>query len=377
MTYARRVAFVAMTTLAARALVGCPGPPPDGEDLFQVVAEAVPGGALLSVWGNVDDGALYLAGGYVGVEPARVAGRAGRLVRYRSGAFTTLCRTDAALWWVHGVAGELWAVGDAGAVIRYRNGACERLSTGLTFAEGAPTFWGVYARSPRDVWMVGGSPRPTGPTGVLVHYDGTGFQRVSELPREALGVNLYKVEATDAGLVVVGAGGVVLESQGGAWSARATGARTFDSRLFTVSCNPLARGACLAVGGAGSGVLLSRDGDGGGWRALSGLVEDVPGLNGVYVTPREGAYVVGGDGFTMHTDGFRRYVAPARTAAALHGVGGVGSRVMAVGGELSTADETQRAVVLLRGEGLSAYTFDGVAYTARGALRGSLGGAGQ
>ncbi len=376
MTPPRGAVLFAAVALSARVLTGCPGPAPDGEDLLRVVAEGVPGGALLSVWGNAGDGALYLAGGYVGVDPARVPGRAGRLVRYRGGAFTTLCRTDAALWWVHGVAGELWAVGDAGAVLRYRDGACERMSTGLTFSEGAPTFWGVYARAPDDVWIVGGSPRPTGPTGVLVHYDGAGFQRVTALPPEALGVNLYKVEATDAGLVVVGAGGVVLESQGSGWAARTSGARTFDNRLFTVSCNPLERGLCLAVGGAGSGVLLARDPQE-GWRDLAGLVEDVPGLNGVYFTPREGAYVVGGDGFTMHTDGFRRYVAPSRTAAALHGVGGLGSLVMAVGGELSTADETQRAVVLLRGEGRASYTFDGVAYAARGTLRSSLGGAGQ
>jgi hypothetical protein len=58
-------------------------------------------------------------------------------------------------------------------------------------------------------------------------------------------------------------------------------------------------------------------------------------------------------------------------------VGGLGNLVMAVGGELSTVDETQRAVVLLRGEGRASYTFDGVAYTARGTLRASLGGAGQ
>ena len=352
--------------------VGVPGcgddPPPNFA--WQTVLSELPGAAL-SVWGTSSRD-VYVVG-------ADALDGSGPYALHYDGQRWTRLNTglrDGTLWWVHGVAGALWAVGDAGAVLRYRDGACERMSTGLTFSEGAPTFWGVYARAPDDVWIVGGSPRPTGPTGVLVHYDGAGFQRVTALPPEALGVNLYKVEATDAGLVVVGAGGVVLESRGSGWAARTSGARTFDNRLFTVSCNPLERGLCLAVGGAGSGVLLARDPQE-GWRDLAGLVEDVPGLNGVYFTPREGAYVVGGDGFTMHTDGFRRYVAPSRTAAALHGVGGLGSLVMAVGGELSTADETQRAVVLLRGEGRASYTFDGVAYAARGTLRSSLGGAGQ
>jgi len=320
---------------------------------------------------------VYLAGGYVGVDPARVPGRAGRLIGYRDGAFTTLCQTDAALWWVHGAGGAVWAVGDAGRVVRYRNGACEVLSTGLTFPEGSPTFWGVYARGPEDVWIVGGSPQPTGPTGIVVHYDGLGFRRVTDLPPEAAGLNLYKVDATDQGLVVVGAGGLVLELRGSSWVRVASRARSFDNRLFTVSCNPLDRGRCLAVGGAGSAVLLRRESPD-GWSDEAELVGEGPGLNGVWFTPRDGAFVVGSDGFTMHTDGSGlRYVAPSRTRATLHGVGGLGSFVMAVGGELSTADESQRAVVLVRGDGRAAYTFDGVAYTARGQLRSSLGGAGQ
>ncbi len=366
-----------LTALGALGLGGCPGPDPGGPDLFRVAAEGVPGGALLSVWGDPQSGRVFVAGGYVGVDPGRVPGRAGRLVGYRDGAFATLCQTDAVLWWVHGAGGSVWAVGDAGRVVRYRDGACETLSTGLTFDEGPPTFWGVYVRGPEDVWIVGGSPRPTGPTGVLVHYDGLGFRRVTELPAEARVHNLYKVEATDVGLVVVGAGGLVLESRGSTWGRVASGARGFDNRLFTVSCNPIDRARCLAVGGAGSAVLLRRESPD-GWSDQAELVADGPGLNGVWFGPREGAYVVGGDGFTMHTDGSgARYVAPARTRAALHGVGGLGAFVMAVGGELSTADESQRAVVLMRGDGRAAYTFDGVPYTARGQLRSSLGGAGQ
>ncbi len=375
-------AFIAACSLS---LAACPGPVPEGPDLFRVAVNGVPGGALLSAWGGGAQ-AVYLAGGFVGVDPARLAGTgmsAGRLVEYGPGRFTTRCRTDAALWWVHGivtnsVTAEVWAAGDGGTVLRYRNGACEVLPLGITFPEGPPTLWGLWAQAPDDVWLVGGSPQPTGPKGVLLHYDGARFERVEAIPEFARGENLYKITRGGSQYVIVGSGGVALAGTGRAFATIETGVMTTDNRLFTASC---ADSVCVAVGGAASGLVLTGDAGPASLR-VNARLSGASGLNGVWAQDRDNLFAVGVNGFTMHMrpNGpgiFQSYVAPSRTFATLHGVGGNRSVVIAVGGELDDRSATQRAVVLVRGDDAESFSFDGRAYSAAGSLRRSLGGSGQ
>ncbi len=378
----RAVTCASMTAIAAMALA-CPGPtPPDpgGPDLYRVAVSGAPGGALLGVWGDPVGQRAFVAGGYVGVDPAMVSdGAVGRLVEYTGpGTFVTRCTTDHVLWWVHGVtdggAVTVYASGEGGRVIRYRDGRCETLDLGLALPGGAPTLWGIDALAPNDVWFVGGSAEPTGPHGVVLRYDGTTFRQVTDLPPEAAGQNLYKLARWDAGLVVVGAGATVLQtnSTGGLDRVAVPVSPTGDNRLFTVSCQG---SQCWAVGGSGAGIVLS--GDTTGWRS-PGLFDGLPGLNGVWMQDASNVFIVGVGGFTMHTNGSVTYQPPqAPTTATLHGVGGFGTTVLAVGGELDVRAPTQRAVILVRGDASARFTLDGRAYTATGSLRTSLGGTGQ
>lgn len=125
-------ASFAVTTAAFALARGPDGPDPDTRpDLFRLAVDGLPGGALLSVYGDATAGRAYLAGGYVGVDPARLDGRPpGRLLVYRApGTFRTLCTADAVLWWTAAVDGAPWAAGERGRVVRYREGPGRELDT--------------------------------------------------------------------------------------------------------------------------------------------------------------------------------------------------------------------------------------------------------
>ncbi len=385
MTPRSALAATSLVALSSLVFSACPAPAPEGDDLFRVAVSGVPGGSLLSAWGGGAQ-SIFLAGGFVGVDPARLAGTgmsAGRLVEYGPGRFTTRCRADAALWWVHGVASngvatEVWAAGDAGTVLRYRGGACEVLPLGITFAEGPPTLWGVWVHAPNDVWLVGGSAQPTGPHGVLLHYDGSAFERITSLPEFARAENLYKITRTGDQYIIVGSSGVALLGNGRTFSSIDANVTASDNRLFTASC---ADAVCLAVGGVASGLVLTST-TGAADMRVNPVFDGLTGLNGVWGQDALNFFVVGVNGFAMHVrptpfGSFQRYVTPARTVATLHGVGGNRNVVIAVGGELDDRSSMQRGVVLIRGDEAENFSFDGRTYAAVGELRRSLGGSGQ
>lgn len=379
-------AFAATTAAFALAC----GPDPDVDtapDLFRLAVNGLPGGALLSVYGNDRTRTMYLVGGYVGVDPSRLGAEpAGRMLTYNgTGTFRTVCTADAVLWWTAPVDGVAWASGERGTIVRYRDGgACEVVDTGLTFAEGPPTYWG-FVQSGATTWFVGGSASPTGPKGVLVRYDGRTFTPV-EVPPEARDVNLYKIAVRAAGeLVVVGERGVAFRLRGDAATVDATNIEGSDNRLFTTSCFG---GACWAVGGQNTGVILRGDMqtevDGTTtWRWMPRGFEESAGWNGVWSSDSSNTFIVGVNGQTMHTNGRSAFGARALTRATLHAVGGwsapsgASTVVVAVGGELDTANTTQRAVILVRGDDSETFRVDGRMFTATGELRRSLGGAGQ
>ncbi len=360
----------------------------EGPDLFRLAINGSPTGSFLSAWGSGLRAAAYIAGGFVGVDHARLPANAvGRLVEYTTGAFRTVCLTDEVLWWTFGApnadrtAEAVYAVGEGGRVLRYRDGRCETLHVDLTYPEGAPTFWGVYGTRDDDLWLVGGSARPEGPRGVVVHYDGVSFTRETALPPEAASRNLYKIDgAVDGRLFVVGEGALTLvrDPRTRAWSRVANNVAQGDDRLFTVSCPRSAPYDCWAVGGVGGGLVLS--GNAAGFSRNPNLV-DLPGLSGVWVQDDRNIWAVGSDGFTMHFDGHvngRIQYHPTRplTEAMLHGVGGIRNSVviLAVGGELGVATPEQRGVILIRGDDSARFQFDGRSYDAAGSLRRTIGG---
>ncbi len=365
----RRVAGFLLASLTATC-----GAPPAPPELFRVAFGGAPGGAFLGAWVSPVEASAYLCGGYVGVDPARVpAGGAGRLVSYRDGRFTTLCRTPEVLWWVIGVGGAAFAVGEGGAVVRYTpTRGCEPLEIGGDWPAGRPTFWGVWGASEDDLYLVGGSAMPTGPRGVLLHYDGVRFERLP-VPSAAQEANLYKVAHGLGRTIVVGASGIVFSRADGAtaWEMDAVPVPERDGNLFTVSCAPDGA-ACAAVGGAESGRALLRTGA--GWAPVS-LSETLPGLNGVWVENERSLYMVGRLGLTLRYGGPGAITGTRLLAGdTLHAVAGSAHLVLAVGGEIGNTDPAQRGTVLVRGASEERFFLDGRAYAATPGGRPAFGG---
>lgn len=363
--------------LVAVLLAGCDSGGAAKSSIFALAVSGAPGGALLSAW--VEPGTAHRAwivGGYVGVDAATITdGRVGRLVRYQDATLTTTCVSDRALWWVQAVGSGadevVFAAGEGGRVIRRRGGRCETLATGDLWPEGAPTFWGLLARSADDVTLVGGSTGD-GPRGVIAHWDGARFERQDALlPAEARARNLYKIADGALGTFIVGEGATLLRrGDDGRWNRVDAAIRATDNRLFTVSCDRIAP-RCFAVGGAGDGIVVR--GDATGWRTLSDFGA-LPGLAGVWMQDANSTFIVGAYGFTMHTNNVTSYSPSSpETPAGLHAVAGNASLVLAVGGELATANPTQRAVVLARGEASTHFVFDGQRYEATDNVRPTLG----
>jgi photosystem II stability/assembly factor-like uncharacterized protein len=337
-----------------------------------VALDNLPGGALLSVWVAPDASKAYLAGGYLGVDPANLADRnaAGRLMRYSQGRFETVCRTPNVLWWVTAIGTTVWASGENGTVLRYTEGGmCESLDIGGMYPMGKPTLWGILAQSATEVRFVGGSPLPDGPRGVLLLYDGARFVQET-IPAPARAFNLYKISQDSAGLTVVGANAVILRrtNAGATWETQSVTGLGADNTLFTVSC--VTGGTCAAVGGAGAGQVLFRRMD--QW-SVDPISATVAGLSGVWLDRENRGFVVGRNGTTLFYNGTDFYRPPTNTTInSLHAVHGSATLVMAVGGELDTPLPTQRGTVLLRGETRTEFVFDGVTVRAVGSARPNL-----
>jgi len=197
----------------------------------------------------------------------------------------------------------VYAVGDDARVLRYRDGLCETLPTGIAWPDGAPTFWGVVARCPDDVRIVGGTVHLDGPHGVVMRYDGARFALVADLPPRPTAPTSTRSRSPAPARPRWGAGTVVLRHDGGAWRHVAMDARAGDHRLFTMSSSAT-RDDCYAVGGEGGGFVLR------GASSLSGAQADLgepPGLNGGWVQDDEHVFVVGVGGYTAMLGGARTY----------------------------------------------------------------------
>jgi hypothetical protein len=245
-----RLVAIFMSALMGAA-AGCGGDDDgDGVDAgtapaWELVREGVRG-ALLSVWGTSTSD-IWAVGGdpdgqgstvlhYDGTEwqeldtgtvgdlwwvfgppsgPVYMGGAGGAILRYQDGAFTPM-QTPASDVIVFGIWGcsadDMWAVGGSGS----GGGFAWRLEGDAWVpAEGFPAevaktdaVWKVYGRSCDDVWMVGTA-------GLAIHWDGEAF---GEVERVANG-SLFTVHASaDRFVAVGGAGtGILIENDGSGW----------------------------------------------------------------------------------------------------------------------------------------------------------------
>jgi|GEM_PF-5466962 len=133
--------------------------------------------------------------------------------------------------------GDVWLVGLDGAVLELAGGAWRehdvRQAEGLEFQEGDDpcpelSLFGVFARTPTDVWVAGYLfPSASGP-GLILHFDGSGWRR------EAVDApdGLFAVWASSASDVwAVGASGIAYHFDGARWNRVDTGT---DHHLFEV-----------------------------------------------------------------------------------------------------------------------------------------------
>lgn len=269
-----------LLVLASLSLVACPEPEPKpASGTWSLVGSALPE-ALLSVGGTAADD-VWVVGSDKGSGPA---------VLHFDGADWKAVPTGTrgSLWWVHAFAGgPVFFAGANATVLRYDGTTFTRMPTpGVA----RYTIFGVWGRTPTDLWAVGSI---AGRNGFVWHSDGTTWTEVElpdvpELPASATGTTgdipgLFKVWGDDDGNVwVVGGRGLILKKQGtGPFEVIPT---TTQETLFTISGHG---GETAIVGGGAKAVLL--DGE-----ALDPVeVDDVILLQGVAFGPDGTCYASG------------------------------------------------------------------------------------
>jgi hypothetical protein len=315
---------------ALALLSGCPGgdtgDPPALD--WSVVREDDAAGAFLMAWGpSADD--VWIVGG----QPD-----AGVVLRGSGSEFAPLALPEGTplLDWVHGSgADDVWVAGLHGTLLRWDGTGWTDHSLDVEEA-----LWGLFARSPDDVWVVGGTSSFGGAEAVAARWDGTSVRRLT-LPEEVGDVsNLFKVTWDGGRAWMCGTAGTVLTSgEGDELVAVPTG---YAGDLVTVAAR--GDGEVLVVGGRGTGVVFEGDASG-----VTKTASAPAGLSGV--APTGGVAVVAGEyGFTgvydPASDEIAR-VAPLTTDV-LHGVFAFEEGpVYAVGGNLYTAGDSFTGTVLV------------------------------
>lgn len=173
---------------------------------------------------------------------------------------------------------------------------------------------GLWATSANDVWAVGDY-------GALMHYNGTTWQAVDSPVND----HLYAVWAGSASdIFAVGDGGRILRSTGGSFQSTTS---PTTQPLYGVWGNS-ATDEVWAVGGGGT--ILKYDRAGGSWSGVSSPTTSQ--LNAIWGTAKNRVYVAANGGSVLRYDG-TSWVLEMNTAvsANLLGIGGDGSKVVAVG----------------------------------------------
>ena len=303
-------------------------PPASATLSWSAVAEDVPEGAFLSVWGPSADDVWVVGGQY----------DAGYVLRGSGSDWSPqpLPEGTPLLNWVHGTSSsDIWLAGLSGTLLHWDGSAWTDHSV-----ETDAAFWGLYAHPSGEVLAVGGASRWGGEAAMIWRYDGSAWASV-DLPEPFTELtNLFKVNHDGSQYWLVGAGGAALAGDGASFSAVATG---YAGDLVTVT-----RGDgddIVVVGGRGTGVVLSSSGD-----RLSVVSEANAGLNGAWIYPSGQAVVVGERGysavFSPSDESINETV--GITLDILHATWGqAGGKMYAVGGNLNTAEEYFHGVVLV------------------------------
>ena len=296
---------------------------------WEVWVEGDPTGAWLSAWGP-DESAVWVVGGQPEV---------GAVLHGPLDDLQSLAVPDGTplLNWAHGTSDtDVWVGGVAGTILHWDGAAWSDHSLDIEEA-----IWGTYAVSSTEVYAVGGASGFGGEDAVALSWDGSGWTRL-DLPAEIGDLsNLFKVHHDGEHLWMVGHQGVALRLDGDTLIAVSTGT-TAD--LVTAN-RPAAGGPMVVVGGRGTGVVVEPNGDG-----LAVTAQTQAGLNGVQVYPSGVAVVVGEAGYSALYDLETDTVTPVLpiTRDVLHATWGVpGGRMLAVGGNLFTSDDTFVGTLLL------------------------------
>lgn len=260
--------------------MGCvPDEPEPEPDVWQIVAEDVPG-ALLSVWGTSrSDVWVVGADARDGQGPTVLHFDGQGWERVATG------QTQGDLWWVFGFEdGPIYMGGDGGVILRHQPGDGPGSFT-LMDTPGTETVFGIWGASPDDVWAVGGASESAG--GFAWRLRGDVWMPEPSVPADvAMGAAIWKMYgASGSDAWAVGSNGVALHWDGSAFTSGDTGVGT---SLFTVHERD---GHYAAVGGLASGFIVEHDGS--GWTNVTPT--DVPpmGLSGVSLGPDGTGVAVG------------------------------------------------------------------------------------
>jgi hypothetical protein len=312
----RRLALV-----LALGLTSCEACGPQGPQ-FSVLAEDIPGGALLGAHADGDE-VIFVGGD--------VDGSRGVIARYSAG---TLCleadRPSRTLWWIHGIRdGEWYAVGDQGLILHEVDG--ERIDESVPTSA---TLYGVFESEER-VFAVGGDVFDTGLGEIWVREDGAW-----SLFQGDIGRVIFKVWET----WFVGEG-VAFFLEGDELVDRTP---PDDTKLLTVVGRDLED--VFAVGGNAEPTLLHWEGDEWAFVDFDRRCSLQP-LNGVWTAPGEDVYVAGFFGAMARFDG-EAWECPLEPVASddFHVAYKVGDEVFFGGGNLFTQNGN-RGIVGRYGEG--------------------------
>lgn len=239
-----------------------------------------PDGALLGVWGS-GPADVFMVGG---------TAEQGEVFHFDGQSWTEMTVPAVGqLIWVFGFSpSDVYAVGVAGGFIRYDGNQWTQVETG----QADKSLWGIWGRSPDDMWIVGGNAFSGTP--LILHYDGQTLTPFTVTTTPAI-FTLFKVWGAGSRVFAVGQSGVIVEFNGSSWQQVDSGGATAQFiSLWGTSENNI-----VAVGGLVQPQVAHFDGA--GWTTVTDT-SLFYGLNAVFMTHPDQAVIGGANGFRGRYD---------------------------------------------------------------------------